>query len=234
MATTTSSRQATQTVLTTTQAIQGTQSSATLPVPRRLLVWLTAGIGGTALFMIIYLIEGVTRPGYSAWSQTISSLSFGQGGWIQQANFILCGVSCLVLAYAWRQVLKGGVCATWYPVLKLIEGVGLIGLGIFREDPLHTISMVITMIAMCASLIVISRRFWGDPKWRGWAMFSIACGVWPNLVMPLFGLALNPQGPLSSYTGLIERLATSPDIAWGVVLLIPLWMGRELMLRRNA
>jgi hypothetical protein len=27
--------------------------------------------------MVIYLIEGVTRPGYSAWQQTISSLSFG-------------------------------------------------------------------------------------------------------------------------------------------------------------
>lgn len=59
--------------------------------------------------------------------------------------------------------------------------------------------------------------------------FSIVCGLWPNLVMPLFGVALAPHSPLSGYTGLIERVATSPDILWGVVILIPLWAGRKLM-----
>src|SRR5215831_18726152 len=56
------------------------------PVPRTLLVWLTIGTAGTVLFPIIYLIEGVTRPGYNAWRDTISSLSFGPMGWVQQVN----------------------------------------------------------------------------------------------------------------------------------------------------
>lgn len=186
-------------------------------------------MAGTVLFVVIYSIEGVTRPGYSAWQQTISSLSFGPGGWIQQANFIMCGVSVLWLAFVWRQILKGGVCARWYPIIHALEGVGLIGLGFFRQDPLHTASMVVTVGAMSIGLFVIARRFWGDPQWRGWATFSIVCGLWPNLVMPLFGVALAPHSPLSGYTGLIERVATSPDILWGVVILIPLWAGRKLM-----
>ena len=218
---------------TTAQAIRKTTpSQTTVPVPRNLLVWLTVGVGGTFLFVVIYLIEGATRPGFSAWQDTISSLSFGPYGWVQQANFMLCGVSCLLLAVVWRQVLKGGVCATWYPIMRAVEGVGLIGLGIFRVDPLHTASMVVTIVAMVGGLFVIARRFWGDPNWRGWATFSIACGVWPNLVMPLFGVALNPHSVLAGYTGLIERLATSPDIVWGVVLLIPLWAGTKLVQKR--
>src|SRR5215472_15835618 len=67
----------------------------TIPVPRRLLLWLSYGVAGTLLFPIIYLVEGVTRPGYIAWQQAISTLILGPGGWIQQADFILCGVSII-------------------------------------------------------------------------------------------------------------------------------------------
>ncbi len=196
-------------------------------------MWLTIGEAGTLLFVVIYLIEGAIRPGFSAWQQTISSLSFGPEGWMQRANFALCGVSVLVLAVVWRQILKGGVCATWYPILRGMEGVGLIALAIFTEDPLHTASMVVTLAGMSLGLFVIARRFWGDPQWRGWGMFSVACGLWPNVVLPLFGVALNGHTALSGYAGLLERLATSPDIFWGAVVLIPLWAGRKLM-RPNA
>ena len=104
------------------------------PVPRKLLLWLTFGVAGTVLFPIIYVIEGVTRPGYDAWQQAISALSLGPGGWIQQLNFALCGVSVLWLAYVWRKILAGGVCATWYPIIRGIEGLGLIAIAIFSQD----------------------------------------------------------------------------------------------------
>lgn len=208
-------------------------SSTVVPVPRTLLVWLTVGVSGTVLFVVIYLIEGATRPGFNALRETISSLSFGPDGWMQRTNFILCGLSVILLALVWRQILKGRVCARAYPIVRALEGIGLIGLGIFPQDPFHTASMVVTIVAMCVSLLVIARRFWGDPQWRGWATFSIVCGLWPNVVMPLFGVALAPGSPLAGYTGLIERVATSPDIFWGVVVLIPLWAGRKLM-RSNA
>ena len=207
----------------------GADSAARVAVPRKLLWWLTIGVSGTVLFVIIYLVEGATRPSYDAWQQTISSLSIGPQGWVQRANFILCGISVLWLAYVWRQILKGGVCARWYPIVHAIEGIGLIALGVFTWDPPHTVSLVITIVAMTLSLFIITRRFWGDPAWRGWGLFTLACAIWPNLVMPLFGLALNPHSALSGYIGLIERLATSSDIVWGVAILIPLWMGGRLM-----
>ncbi|HEY5003880.1 MAG TPA: DUF998 domain-containing protein [Ktedonobacteraceae bacterium] len=63
-----------------------------IPVPRRLLLWLTYGVAGIVLFPIIYLIEGATRPSYNAWQQAISALSLGPGGWIQQADFAHFGL----------------------------------------------------------------------------------------------------------------------------------------------
>lgn len=148
------------------------------PLPRKLLIWLTIGVAGTVLFPIIYLIEGVTRPGYVAWQQTISALSLGSGGWIQQLNFALCGVSVLWLAYVWRKILAGGVCATWYPIIRGIEGLGLLAIAIITRDPLHTVCLIVIVNAMCFSLFVIARRFWKQPLWRGWTIFSVACGRW--------------------------------------------------------
>ena len=86
------------------------------PVPHALLLWLLiCGTMGPALFDAVYLIEGVTRPGYDAWRQAISTLMVGPGGWIQQANFIFLGVITLGVAAVWRRILKGGVCATAIP-----------------------------------------------------------------------------------------------------------------------
>lgn len=221
----------------------------TVPVPRRLLVWLTYGVAGTILFPIIYLIEGATRPGYNAWQQAISTLSLGPGGWIQQANFIMCGFSMIWLAFVWSQILRGGVCATWYPIVRGIEGVALILVGFFSTDPgygyppgtpsgpgpstlggtLHLVFTILVVNAMCVGLFIIAWRFWRNPNWRGWAIFSVVCGLLPMIFMPFFGIAQNTHGAFTGYAGLFERLATNADTIWGAVLLIPLWAGRRLM-----
>jgi hypothetical protein len=191
-------------------------------------VWLTIGVAGTMLFPITYLIEGATRPGYDAWRQTISALSFGPAGWVQQLNFALCGVSVLWLAFVWRRILAGGVCATWHPIMRGIEGLGLVAIAFFTLDPLHTICLIVIVNAMTFGLFVIARRFWGRPLWRGWAAFTVACGLLPMVVMPAFGIALNPQSALSGYAGLFERLATNADTLWSLVLLIRLWTRRSI------
>src|SRR5689334_20433058 len=159
------------------QPVSSVRSSAdplsATPVPQRLLWWLTFGVAGTVLFPIIYLIEAASRPGYDPLRQTISSLSLGPAGWIQQFNFALCGISVLWMAFVWRRILAGGVCATWYPILRAIEGVGLIGVAIFTRDPAHTIFLVVIVNAMCFGLFVIARRFWKRSLWRGWTAFSV-------------------------------------------------------------
>ena len=191
---------------TTAQPIAPALLPAAVPVPRLLLAWLTLGVGGTVLFLIVYLVEGATRPGYHALEQTISSLSFGPFGWIQRANYIFCGLSALGLAFVWRRILQGGPGARWYTVVHGIEGLGLAGLGIFIRDPVHTACLIIIVYTMSVSLFVMTWRFWRTPNWRGWALFSAACGLWPNLLMPLFGVALYSHTGLSPYAGLIERL----------------------------
>jgi hypothetical protein len=229
-------------------SMEGTAGSSVVgPVPRRLLLWLTYGAAGTMLFPIIYVILGATRPGYDPWRQSISALSLGPGGWTAQLNFVLCGVSVLWMAFVWRKILAGGVCATWYPIIRGIEGLGLVAIGIFSTDPgygyppgtpsgpghstlggtLHLIFTSLILNVMCLGLLVIARRFWKNPGWRGWTAFSVICGLLPIVFIPFFVIGQNNQTAFSGYAGLFERLATNADTLWTVVLLVRLWARRS-------
>jgi hypothetical protein len=212
------------------------------PVPRALLLWLTLGVVGAVLFTTTYLIEDATRPGYNGWQQAISALSLGPGGWIQQANFVVFGVCTLCMAVAWRKVLKGGVGAISYPIIRGIEGLGGILVGFFSQDPvpgyppgtrltpptihgeIHFIGSFVIIGATTLGLFVIAWRFARDLHWWGWAVYSAISGILILVFMSLFGMAQH-----SGYAGLFERLAASTETVWGVLLLARLWAGTKFM-----
>src|SRR5215471_4346999 len=65
----------------------------------RITQWMLAGgVVGSVFFVAVLLIEGATRPGYDAWVQAGSALSLSGWGWMQIANFVVCGV--LVFGFA--------------------------------------------------------------------------------------------------------------------------------------
>ena len=218
-------------------------NQAPTAIPRPLLLWLTVGVAGAVLFTAVYLIEGVTRPGYSAWQQAISALSLGPGGWLQQANFVVYGVSILCMAVAWRKVLKGGVGAISYPLIRGIEGLAAILVGFFSQDPapgyppgttaltsptlhgeIHLIGSFVIVGMLLLGFGVMAWRFARDLHWWGWAIYSVLSVVLTLVFMALFGMAQQ-----SGYGGLFERLATSTETLWGVLLLARLWAGTNFI-----
>ena len=57
-----------------------------------------AGVVVPLVFVVVLLMEGLTRPGCNSWRDKGSSLSTGPGGWMQIGNFIACGLLILVPA----------------------------------------------------------------------------------------------------------------------------------------
>src|SRR6266480_7064824 len=74
---------------------------------------IAGGAIGPLLFIIVLLIEGATRPGYSALHHYGSALSLGDQGWMQIANFLVCGLLTLCFAVGLRQVLRTGRGSVW-------------------------------------------------------------------------------------------------------------------------
>jgi hypothetical membrane protein len=208
------------------------------PLATRLLI--AGGAIGPLLFIIVLLIEGATRPGYSAWHNYGSSLSLGPGGWVQIANFIVCGLLMLCFAIGLRQVFRTGKGAVWGPLLLGIFGVSLIVAGVFVTDPslgyppgthtsgpqtlhgtIHGVNAIIAFGSLAAAIFVMARRFAGDPNWKGWALYSLVTGI---LVIVFFIAttavsALDESGVFpGSPTGLLQRIGIIAGWGWIALL----------------
>jgi hypothetical membrane protein len=136
---------------------------------------LAGGAIGPLLFIVVFLIEGATRPGYSVWQDAVSALSLGQDGWMQITNFIVCGALVFGFAIGLRRVLHTGRGSTWGPILLGIVGLAMIGAGIFVTDPglgypyeastitltvhgtIHSLISLCAFIALPAACFVLAR-----------------------------------------------------------------------------
>jgi hypothetical protein len=188
---------------------------------------------GALLFTVTYLLEGVTRPGYDAGQQPISTLSLGPGGWVQQVNFVVFGVLMLLSAVGWYRVLVPERRAIWFPVFQGISGLCLIGAGVFSVDPLpgyppdvvlgpatvhgtlHTIfawGVILSLALGCPALGAILGRL---PAWRGWAVYSYLTGL---LILVFWGAFVQGASEhvvgLAPITGLTERLSALSHAVW--------------------
>src|SRR6266516_613461 len=205
---------------------------------------IAGGAIGPLLFILVFLIEVATRPGYSAWHNYVSSLSLSDQGWMQVANFLVCGILTLGFAVGLRQVLQTGRGSVWGPLLLGIFSVALIVAGLFVTDPslgyppgtqssgpqtlhgtIHGVAGLIAFSSLPIASFVMARRFAGDPNWKGWALYSIVTGV---LVLVFFIAsttvsALDESGVLpGSPTGLFQRIAIIAGWSWIALLAIQL------------
>jgi hypothetical membrane protein len=194
-------------------------------------ILLACGATGPLLFIFVFLIEGATRPGYSAWHNMVSSLSDGPGGWMQRANFIVCGALVFAFAFGLKRALRSGKGSTWGPILLDAFGLCLVGAGIFVTDPLlgyppgvptpttpsvhgalHVLLSLIVFASLIAACFVLARRFAGDPAWRGWTAYSIITGT----VVLVFFIAtdvVSTPSP-SAPAGLLQRISIITGWVW--------------------
>ena len=206
----------------------------------RLLI--ACGAIGPLLFIVVFLIEGAIRPGYSAWHNFVSDLSQSNQGWVQIANFLICGVFMLCFALGLRQVFRSGKGAVWGPLLLGAFGLFLLIAGLFVTDPslgyyppgtssssqtlhgtIHGANAPLTFGSLAIAIFVLARRFASDPAWRGWAFYSLVTGMifTVSFIACLVVALLDTRGVLpNSPAGLLERIAIIGG--WGWVALLAL------------
>lgn len=160
---------------------------------------LTAGVIAGPLFVAVALLQAFTREGFSLERHALSQLSLGRLGWIQIANFVLCGVLFLAFAVGVKRALRYGPGRTWAPILVAVFGVSLVIGGVFVADPafgfppgtpegglasehwswhgtIHAFAPVVGVNALIISFLVFARRF-GALRQRGWMAASIVVAV---------------------------------------------------------
>ncbi|TMC53115.1 MAG: DUF998 domain-containing protein [Chloroflexi bacterium] len=195
---------------------------------------LYAGIVGPLLFVAVFLGEGLTRPGYSAWRHYVSQLATGDGGWMQVANFLVCGTLVITFAVALRESLKGSRGSVGGPVLIGLFGMALLVAGVFATDPalgypvgapvVHTVHGMIHGLAglaafslLPAAAFVMAWHFASEPGSRRWMLYSVGVGILlvvmfiaSTTVSTLDERGLWPNAP----TGFLQRIAIIGGWTW--------------------
>jgi len=206
---------------------------------------LLCGVIGPLLFLVVLLIEGATRPGYSAWRNYGSDLELSSQGWEQIANFIVCGLLCIAFAAGLRRIWRTGKASVWGPLLISLFGLGLVAAGVFVTDPgrgyppgaplkgdpqtwhgwVHGINAVVVFVVLIIACFVLARRFAADPQNRSWATYSWITGAFILLVVVLSNVAapIAENGGFPLPLGLIQRAQIIPGWIWLALVALHLW-----------
>ena len=207
---------------------------------------LYAGIVGPLLFIVVFLLEGATRPGYSAWRNFVSQLATGDLGWMQVVNFLVCGALVLAFAVGLRQAIKGSRGSVGGPVLIGLFAVALLVAGTFSTDPalgypvgvlevhtthglIHGLAGLLAFTLLPAACFVMAWHFGAEPGARRWAVYSVVVGV-VILVLFIAGnvtSTMDQQGTWhNAPTGLVQRVAIISGWTWIAMVALHLLRAR--------
>jgi uncharacterized membrane protein YhaH (DUF805 family) len=160
---------------------------------------LTCGIVAGPLYIVLVVLQMLTRDGFDISRHPASMLSNGDQGWIQIANFAVSGLLFVACAIGLHRVLgpAAGRGGTWGPRLVGVFGAGMIAAAVFSADPadgfppgtptgpptslswhgaVHFLVAGVAFLALIAACFVFARRFAAAGR-RGWSAFSTVTGA---------------------------------------------------------
>jgi hypothetical protein len=194
---------------------------------------LVCGIVAGPIYVVVGVIEMLTRTGFDLRRHSLSLLSNGDLGWVNMTLFVATGVLLLAGAIGIRRALRGGRAGLWAPLLLGVYGLGLIGAGLFTADPafgfppgtpadanavswhglLHFVCGGLGFIALIAACFVFARRFAALGQ-RGWAWYSVVTGA--LFFAAFFGIAAGSgQGEaIVAIVNVVFFLAAALAWAW--------------------
>jgi Protein of unknown function (DUF998) len=208
---------------------------------------LFCGVIGPPLFVLVLLIEGATRPGYSAWQTDGSYLALSNQGWEQIANFLVFGLLCIAFAVGLRRLWRTGRASVWGPLLVGLFGLGLLIAGVFVTDPgggyppgaplngspqtwhgwVHGLNgLVLFNVVLPAACFVLARRFAADPQHRRWATYSWLTGALILIISLPTGIIILPFAERAGFPvldGLFQRVEITLGWAWMALTALQLW-----------
>jgi hypothetical protein len=215
----------TQMITTAGAAVLGIACDRATRVTRTLLAY---GVIAGPIYILVSLVQALTRDGFDPAKHAWSLLSNGDLGWIQISNLVVTGLMTVAFAVGLRRALRPGRGGTWAPRLVGAYGVSLVGAGVFRADPalgfppetpeaaaavswhgiLHFVCAGIGFVCLVAACLVVARRFAAEGR-RGWAGFSRATGV-----LFLAGFVAVASGAGSAWTNLAFTATIVLAWAW--------------------
>ncbi|MGA4992659.1 DUF998 domain-containing protein [Nonomuraea bangladeshensis] len=195
---------------------------------------LMCGAVAGPLYIVVVLLQMLTRDGFDISRHPASMLSNGDQGWIQIANFVVSGLLFVAGAIGLhRERDPAGWAGTWGPQLVGVCGAGMVAAAFFSADPadgfppgtplgpptdmstpamVHFLVSGVAFLSLVGASFAFGRRF-ATAGHRGWAAFSMATGV---LFLAAWISIFTIQG--SRVANVAFALAIALALAWASLL----------------
>jgi hypothetical membrane protein len=183
---------------------------------------------GSILFVLVFIIDGFLRPGYSPIQQMVSDLGIGQNAWILNTDLAVFGLLCMLYVIGFYQAMRksiGGGMLKASTSLLLLAGAGIVNDGFFTEsnpadptatlhDALHSLGFLVAFSSLIIALFIIGLQLRKDRIWRGYAWYTMLTSL-VTLLLIILPYAFPQYGV--QFEGLNERMLLVEALAWQVV-----------------
>src|SRR5215203_3793592 len=193
--------------MTTAQPTDRTSSTPGTPAAGRTIRLAFVGIIGPLFYIVAIAAMHVLRPhNVVLYGNTMSAYSVGPYGSISIAAFVALGLGALALAVGLRRAVVPSRALRVGCVLVGVFGVGWLLAGIFRFAPdvasleptiqgesttiagiIHGLAGFGGIFCLIAGMLVLSRAFERDERWRSFWLLSLTLGL-ATLLLFVLGL----------------------------------------------
>ncbi len=181
--------------------------------------------GPIALELSIILTQS-WQQGYNPVRDTISSMVWGQGGWLQTVNFFLAGATLAALASQLKPLLTTRA-ARWGGIALLVTGISFVVLGACPtqspEGPrtiqaiVHgvTVYVIVFFFPLACFLLAPAVRVGGFGQFA--AAYSYATGALGVVLIAVGAFLMAEEIP---WFGMLERLLLLNGFVWIEILAV--------------
>lgn len=187
------------------------------------------GALGAVLFVVVFVLDGMTRPGYSPSRHTVSALALGPRGWLQRANFVVCGAA--ITGSAITLLTSGdhrmlGLVLTMFGLGLVVSVVPMDPMrgyppGTPERDPVefstaHAVHDGAGMVVFFALPVIAAVSAFALPG-IGWTVAGLLLALVLLVGLSAFDRAWREDSPT---TGTAQRSALVPGLLWVAVVFL--------------
>jgi hypothetical protein len=192
---------------------------------------LTAGILAGPIYILVGIIEILTRPGFDMTRHDLSLMANGDWGWLHILMLIVTGLLTVAGAFGLRKMIKGKKGGTWAPLMLGLYGAGLIGAGLFSADPangfpvgtpegaaeittsgmLHFVFGAVGFVGLIAVCFILAKYFKAKGE-LAWATYSRVTGALFGAAF--IGIAMGSNGSGAMLTTVVLAFTVAVILGW--------------------
>lgn len=191
---------------------------------------LAAGVLAGPIYILVGILEIITRPGFDMTRHDLSLMANGDWGWVHILMLIATGLLTIAGASGLKYAIKGKG-STWGPLMLGLYGAGLVGAGLFRADPangfpigtpegmaeittnglLHFIFGAVGFVGLIAACFILAKYFAAKGEWS-WAIYSRITGALFGAAF--IGIAMGSNGSGVMLTTVVLAFTVAVILGW--------------------